>query len=135
AMLNLNQVTLRRGPRKLLSGVNVTIHAGQRVGIVGRNGTGKSSLFALLLGELGPDAGDVQAPRNLSVASVRQSTPAGTRSALDFVLDGDTELRAIQAELARAEADADGHAQAELHARLAAIDGYAAYARAARLLH
>jgi len=134
-MLNLNQVTLRRGPRKLLSDVNVTIHTGQHVGIVGRNGTGKSSLFALLLGELGPDAGDVHVPRNLTVATVRQASPAGAQSALDFVLDGDPELRAVQTKLAQAEADNDGHAQAELHARLAAIDGYAAHARAARLLH
>ncbi|HLQ84940.1 MAG TPA: ATP-binding cassette domain-containing protein [Salinisphaeraceae bacterium] len=126
---------LRRGPHQLLTDINLTIHGGQRVGIVGRNGTGKTSLFALLLGELGADAGEVHVPAGLTIATVRQSTPSGNQSALDFVLDGDAELRRVQAALAEAEAAADGLAQAELHARMAAIDGYAAHARAARLLH
>ncbi len=134
-MLSLSQVTIRRGPRKLLDDVTFTVHDGQRVGIVGRNGTGKSSLFALLLGEIGADAGDVQVPRGLSVATVRQESPAGARSALDYVLDGDTELRSVQAALAKAETDENVHALPELHARMAEIGGYAAHARAARLLH
>ncbi|MBO9470421.1 ATP-binding cassette domain-containing protein [Endozoicomonas sp. G2_2] len=134
-MIGFNQVTLRRGSRKLLENVNLRLHAGQRVGIVGRNGTGKSSLFALLLGELSADAGEVDLPARLDIATVRQETPAGEQPAIDFVLDGDTELRDIQNRLARAEEEADGNAMGELHARLAEIDGYAATARAARLLH
>src|SRR5699024_1152612 len=131
-MLNLNEVTLRRGPRRLLSNVNFTLHAGQHVGIVGRNGTGKSSLFALLLGELDADAGNVQVPSQLEIATVRQASPSGAQTAIDFVLDGDTALRKIQKKLAAAEAAGDGHALAELHGRMAEIDGYAAHARAAR---
>ena len=134
-MLNLKEVTIRRGPRQLLASVNFTVHAGQHVGIVGRNGTGKSSLFALLLGELDADAGTVQVPAGLSIATVRQSSPSGRQSAIDFVLDGDAELRHVQGALATAESAGDGHALAELHARMADIDGYAAHARAARLLH
>jgi ATP-binding cassette subfamily F protein 3 len=134
-MIGFNQVTLRRGPRKLLENVNLRLHGGQRVGIVGRNGTGKSSLFSLLLGELTADAGEVDMPAGLDIATVRQETPAGSQPAIDFVLDGDTELRDIQRRLEKAEAEADGNAMGELHARLGEIDGYAATARAARLLH
>ena len=134
-MISLRQVTLRRGTEKLIEGLDLRIPAGQRMGIVGRNGTGKSSLFALLLGELSPDTGDVDVPANLDIATVRQEAPAGRQAALDFVLDGDTELRAIQNRLEAAEAEGDGLALAELHGRMAEIDGYAAHARAARLLH
>src|SRR5699024_881972 len=124
-----------RGPRELRAGGNSTVHAGQHVGSVGRNGTGKSSLFALLLGELDADAGTVHVPSGLAVATVRQSSPSGKQSAIDFVLDGDAELRQVQGALATAESTGDAHALAELHARMADIGGYAAHARAARLLH
>jgi len=134
-MLSFNQVTIRRGPHRLLAGVEGTIHAGQKVGVVGRNGTGKSSLFALIVRALDADAGTVDIAGDLSIASVRQRTPAGRQSALDFVLDGDAELRHLQRRLQQAESDGDNHAIAELHACMAAIDGYAAHARAARLLH
>jgi ATP-binding cassette subfamily F protein 3 len=134
-MLSFSDLTLRRGPRALIEHFSATVFAGQRVGVVGRNGTGKSSLFALVLGEITPDQGDVSLPRNLAIASVAQETPASPASALDYALDGDTELRAIERDLEAAEAAHDGMRIAELHERLGHIDGYAARARAAQLLH
>jgi len=134
-MLTFADVTLTRGPRTLLTGVSFAAYAGWRLGVVGRNGTGKTSLFGLITGEITPDAGSVAVPRNLVLASVAQETPASPRSALDYALDGDTELRATEAELAAAEADHDAGRIARLHERLYAIDGYAARARAAKLLH
>ncbi len=134
-MITLSSVTLSRGPRTLLENVNATLFAGWRVGVVGRNGTGKSSLFALLLGEFGPDRGDVFVPKNLEIASVAQEVEPSPKSALDFVLDGDVELRRTEAALVEAEITHDAHQIAALHERLYAIDGYAAAARAARLLH
>src|SRR5690625_4023647 len=108
-MITLNNLTLRRGPRKLLENINFRIETGQRVGIVGRNGTGKSSLFALMRGELTADAGEISIPPHLDITSVRQHTPAGPQAAIDFVLDGDIELRDLQADITQAEVDADGH--------------------------
>ncbi|MGB7756702.1 MAG: ATP-binding cassette domain-containing protein [Salinisphaera sp.] len=134
-MIAFKHVTLRRGPRKLLEDVDLRLQAGQRVGIVGANGTGKSSLLSMMLGELSPDAGEIDIPPGVEIATVRQHAPAGAQPAIEFVLDGDIELRAIESRLAKAEADNDGNAMAELHGRLAEIDGYAARARAARLLH
>ncbi len=134
-MLAFTDVTLSRGPRTLLTGVSFATYAGWRVGVVGRNGTGKTSLFGLVTGEIAPDQGNVSLSRQLRLASVAQETPASPARALDYALDGDTELRATQAELAVAEAAGDGAALAALHERLYALDGYAAEARAARLLH
>jgi ATP-binding cassette subfamily F protein 3 len=134
-MLTFTDVTLRRGPRTLLTGVSFAAYAGWRVGVVGRNGTGKTSLFALVTGDITPDAGNVALPRGLAIASVAQETPPSPRSALDYALDGDAELRATEAGLAAAEAAHDGERIAQLHERLYAIDGYAATARAAKLLH
>lgn len=134
-MIAFKHVTLRRGPRQLLTDVDLRIQKGQRIGIVGANGTGKSSLLAMLLGELSPDAGDIEIPASLEIATVRQQSPAGSQPAIEYVLDGDHELRDIEQRLAQAEADGNGTAMAELHGRLAEIDGYAARARAARLLH
>ncbi|RJS91352.1 ABC-F family ATP-binding cassette domain-containing protein [Salinisphaera sp. Q1T1-3] len=134
-MIAFKHLSLRRGPRKLLEDVDLRIQAGQRVGIVGANGTGKSSLLAMMLGELSPDAGDIEIPAHLDIATVRQHAPSGDQPAIEYVLDGDAELRAIETQLATAEAEGDGNVMAELHGRLAEIDGYAARARAARLLH
>lgn len=134
-MLKFSAVSLRRGPRELLHDVSCIIHRGQRVGLTGANGVGKSSLFALVLGELHADSGDVSLPPQTVIAHVAQETPAVERSALDYVLDGDQELRAIEAELLLAERAGDGEAQARLYARLEAIDGYSAPSRAGRLLH
>ena len=133
-MLNFTEVALRRGPRVLFEQVNMIIHQGQHVGITGANGTGKSSLFALIMGELHTDQGDFTLPSNVVIAHVAQETPALDRLAIEYVMDGDHELRRIQADMAQAEANADGHCLAQLHSSFEAIDGYTAQARAARLM-
>ncbi len=134
-MLQLRNLSLRRGPRLLLEGADLTIHPGQKVGLVGPNGCGKSSLFALIRGELHPDAGDLGLPAAWEIAHVAQQTPSGSQPAIEFVMDGDRELREVQAAIAAAEAADDGLRQAALHARLEAIGGYTAESRAGRLLH
>jgi len=134
-MLQLTNLTLRRGAKELLRGANLSVHPGQKVGIVGANGTGKSSLFSLIRGELEADSGDVRLPRDWQVAWMAQEVPALEQAALDYVLDGDAELRQLESALREAEASGDGARLGELHGRLHAIDGYTAHARAARLLH
>ena len=134
-MLSFRNLALRRGPRLLLEALSLTLHAGQKVGLTGANGCGKSSLFSLIRGELQPDAGTVSLPPDMVIAHVAQETPPDERPALEYVLDGDRELRQVQAELARAEADGDGERQARLHGHLESIGGYSAPARAGRLLH
>ncbi|MCC6716011.1 MAG: ATP-binding cassette domain-containing protein [Gammaproteobacteria bacterium] len=134
-MLNFTNLTLRRGPRVLFTGASFTIHAGNRVGVTGANGTGKSSLFALLREELHADAGEVSMPPNLTIAHVAQETPALGRAAIDYVLDGDAALRAIQTEIRAIEAAGDGHRLAKLHADLDHAGGYTAMSRAGTLLH
>lgn len=134
-MLNLTNLTLRRGGRVLFQDVNLTIHAGQKVGITGANGTGKSSLFSLLRGELHADSGDFSLPPGTVIAHVAQETPALEVPAIEYVLDGDQELRKLQAALATAEQNADGVAIASLHGQMGNIDAYTAPARAARLLN
>jgi len=134
-MIAFRNFALRRGERLLLSDVDLALHAGYRVGVVGRNGTGKSSLFAALMGELEPDRGDVDVPGKARIAWVAQETPALPDTALDFVLSGDREVHAaVQAE-ANAFAAEDWEAVAEAHQRLEAVNGYDASARAGRLLH
>ncbi len=134
-MLNFSQLAVRRGPRLLFENVNFIIHSGQKVGLTGGNGTGKSTLFALIFNDVQADSGDFSMPPGLSIAHVAQHTPSTERSALEYALDGDTELREVQAALLLAEADDDGQKQAELHGRLEHIGGYEANSRAARLLH
>lgn len=133
-MITLKNITLRRGPNILLENLNWTIFARQRIGMIGANGCGKSTLFSLLLGQFQPDAGDMDFPRQLRLAHVAQETTALTQTALDFVLDGDVELRKLEAKLAQAEADDDGMRIAELHEKMAVLDAYTAPARAAQLL-
>ena len=96
-MIRLQNLTLQRGPQRLLEGAELTLHAGQKVGLVGANGAGKSSLFALLRGELGPDAGDCQLPADWRIAHMRQEIDDLERLAVDYVLDGDQPLRRVQA--------------------------------------
>jgi len=134
-MLTLRALSLRRGGRLLLEGADLTIYPGQKVGVVGPNGCGKSSLFALIRGELHPDTGDFQLPPGWELAHVAQQTPSGDRPAIELVMDGDRELRRVQQDLAAAEHAGDGLRQAELHGRLETIGGYEAESRAARLLH
>ncbi|MBI3771813.1 MAG: ATP-binding cassette domain-containing protein [Gammaproteobacteria bacterium] len=133
-MLVFNDVTLRRGGRVLFAGATFKIHPGQRVGLTGANGTGKSSLFALLRGQLHHDQGDVAIPKQWVIAHVAQETPAVEHSAIDYVMDGDSELRQIALALEQAEAAHDGNAIAHLHTRLENIDGYNARVRAAKLM-
>src|SRR3990167_7063149 len=107
-MITLRDITLRRGPAILLEGVNWTIYHRQRIGLIGANGAGKTSLFALLLNELQADRGNLDVPRQLKLAHVAQETPAYHKSALEFVLEGDTELCGLQQELIIAEEKNEG---------------------------
>ena len=134
-MIRLSQVTLRRGIKVLLEGADVALNPGDRIGLIGANGSGKSSLFALLRDELHADKGEVDFPRQWRVAHVAQETPALERSALEYAIDGDTTLRRLEAELAEAEAANDGHRIGELHAALGDAGAYTVRSRAEQLLH
>ncbi len=133
-MIRLQNLTLQRGPQRLLEGAELTLHPGQKAGLVGANGAGKSTLFALLRGELMPDGGDCQLPPDWRITHMRQEIETLERLAVDYVLDGDVELRRIQTELATAEQAHDGNALARLHTELDNADGYSADARARKLL-
>ncbi len=135
-MLNFDAVTLRRGPRNLFEGATFSIFRGEKVGITGENGSGKSSLLSLVLGTLQPDAGHFERPSNLSIAYVAQDLEATDRQALEFVLDGDTGLRELEQRIADAERHGgDGMRLANLYAQYASAGGYDARARAAQLMH
>ncbi len=141
-MLTLQNLTLRRNVRTLLDNVSVVIHSGQRVGVIGKNGVGKSTLFAAIRKELTPDGGSVDFPKSLVLANVSQETPALPQPAIEYALDGDEELRGVEAKLRAVEerlemhaTDADIEQLTKLHDRMAAIGGYAAKSRAAQLLH
>jgi len=135
-MLQLRNVALRRGTRLLFDAASLQIHPGQKVGVAGANGTGKSSLFALLRGELHADSGDVQVPADWQIASVAQELASSEQSAVEFTIDGDTELRELQHKLSKAETDGgDGVAIAHLHSQIESVDGYTARSRAGRLLN
>ena len=139
-MLRITNLTLARGVKRLLEGANLTIHTGHKVGLVGSNGCGKSSLFAAIRHELLPDAGSIALPPSWTIAHVAQETPAVEVAAIDYVLDGDRELREIETALAAADRDhsvdnyVDGEALADLHHRFDDIGGYSSRARAATLL-
>lgn len=134
-MLKFTQLSLRRGTRELLHDVNCTIHAGQRVGVTGANGVGKSSLFALIRNELQPDGGDYSLPPSTVIAHVAQETPAVDKSALEYVIDGDRELRALQQQITLAEQANDGDRLAHLYSDMEHIHGYSAASRAGKLMH
>ncbi|BDI05541.1 ABC-F family ATP-binding cassette domain-containing protein [Sphaerotilus microaerophilus] len=133
-MLQLKNLSLRRGSKLVLDGASVTLQPGEKASLVGRNGAGKSSLFALLTGRLHADGGDVEMPPRWRLAEVAQSMPETDQGATDFVLDGDTPLVAARAAVAAAEAGGDGHAIAEAHSTLAEAGGFDAKARAQALL-
>ncbi|HEX5312251.1 ABC-F family ATP-binding cassette domain-containing protein [Aquabacterium sp.] len=137
-MIVLKNVTLLRGVKPVLDGASATIHPGEKVGLIGRNGAGKSSLFSLLAGRLHPDAGDVDIPPSWlqpgGMAEVAQNMPETDESATEFVLQGDTRLMKARSDLAAAEAAGDGHAMAEAHAALAEAGHFDAAARAQALL-
>jgi ATP-binding cassette, subfamily F, member 3 len=134
-MLAARDLTLRRGPQALFELINFTVFRGNKVGITGANGTGKSSLFAAILGELAPDHGDIDLPAAIKMAHVEQEIAASTRPAIEFVLDGDAELRKIQAAIADAERRDAAMALADLYSSLEGIDGYRAKARGAAIMH
>ncbi len=134
-MLNFKNISLRRGVRVLFSDTSFTIHKGQKAGLTGANGVGKSSLFAMLLNQLHVDEGEFSMPPGLEIAHVAQETPAVAYAALEYIIDGDKELRQVQEALQIAEQKNDGLKLAELHSTLDHIDGYTAEARASRLMN
>ena len=134
-MLALTNISLRRGRKVLLESVSFQIHAGQRMGVIGANGCGKSSLFAMLMGELEPDDGELALDPKDEIAHVAQESPHGSGSAVDYVMDGDHELRTVQAAIAKGEAAVDKPDLHLLYERMEAIDGFTAESRASRLLH
>ncbi|PXF63165.1 ATP-binding cassette domain-containing protein [Kangiella spongicola] len=134
-MLFFENMALRRGKKVLFEDASFIINPKDKVGVTGANGTGKSSLFALIRGELEEDSGNFSMAGNVTISSVRQETPAVETSALEYVIEGDVELCEIEAALAKAEAEEDGHAIGKLHQQLDSIQGYAARARAGSLMH
>jgi len=134
-MISFRNFALRRGERLLLSDVDLTLHAGWRVGVIGRNGAGKSSLFAALMREVEADKGDLDLPTKARIASVAQETPHLPDPAIDFVLSGDEAVHAAIQMEANAFANEDWEAVAEAHHRLEEVNGYDGSARAGRLLH
>jgi ATP-binding cassette subfamily F protein 3 len=132
-MLTLANVRLRRGSQVLVDDASTGIFRGEKVGVVGRNGSGKSTLLALIKGELLPDAGEYSAPPNLAMASVAQELPDSDAPLAEYILDGDLELRAVEAQLAQAEQSADGVRIGALHAEYERLAGYAGRSRAAEL--
>ena len=133
-MLNFSNLAIRRGTRQLFKQASFVVHEGNKVGVTGANGCGKSSLFALLLNEIQSDEGEVSYPPGLNIAHVAQETPGTNKPAIEYVMDGDQELRDIQQQLVVAEQDNDGATQAELHHQLETIDAYTAQARAGKLM-
>jgi ATP-binding cassette subfamily F protein 3 len=133
-VITLRKVTLRRAAKLLLEGADLALSPGERVGLVGPNGCGKSSLFALLRDELHADAGDVAVPPGWTIAHVAQETTALARSAIEFVVDGDERLRGAERELVAAGHSGEGERIAAAHEAYAHVDGYSARARAAALL-
>ena len=134
AMLTINNLSIQRSGQFLLEQANATLVPKSRVAIVGANGCGKSTFFSLLLGELSADSGDIKLPGGTRIAHMAQETPAIDKPALDYVLDGDHELRKIQQQLADAEAAGDGMQVANLHQAIDNIDGYSAEVRARQLM-
>jgi len=137
-MIRFQQVSLMRGVKPLFDNTDLTVNPGEKVGLVGANGAGKSSLFGLLRGELHADQGDAGFPSSWRVAYVAQETPALDRTALDYAIDGDAGLRRLEQELAQIESQpesaANGHRIAELHAALADADAYTVRSRGEQLL-
>lgn len=134
-MITASDLSLDRGAKNLITASSFTIHPNHKVGLVGSNGCGKSSLFAAFLGELAPDAGDLSIPSSWSIATVKQETPSLEQSALDYVMDGDKEYRQLEAQLDKARINDDGNLEAILINKIDTINGYSLPARAGELLH
>ena len=134
-MIRLDDVELRRGGVKIFERASLVVQRRQKLGVVGANGAGKSSLVALLLGELEPDRGVVEMPAGVVTVTIAQEAPSGDVPLIDYVVCGDSRIAAIRARLTAAEASGDAGGQAAAHAELDAIHGYAAEAEASRILH
>jgi ATP-binding cassette subfamily F protein 3 len=133
-MITLRNITLRRGVKVVLQNASVVLQPGEKVGLVGRNGAGKSSLFSLLAGRLHADAGDVEIPPRWRLGEVAQEMPETEDGATDFVLQGDLPLQQAQAALAAAEASGDGHDIGHAHQLLDEAGAFDARSRAEALL-
>ncbi|CAM3493985.1 ABC transporter ATP-binding protein [Shewanella pealeana] len=133
-MITISQAQLVRGSKTLLDETSLTVYPGHKVGLVGANGSGKSSLLALILGKISLDKGEFTMPSGWQMATVAQETPALDVSAIEYVIDGDSEYRELEAELHAAQEADDGHKIALLHGKIDAIGGYAIHSRAASLL-
>lgn len=135
-MISLQQVQLQRGAKVLLDHADLEAFPGQNIGLIGANGSGKSSLFKLILGQLQLDGGDLQIPKHWRISHMAQELLSHKRSAIDYVLDGDPHLRELQGKIAALSADSDscGSELASLYADMEHIDGYAAESRAQQLL-
>lgn len=133
-MITLDNISLQRGSKILLADTGLRIHDGQKVGLIGANGTGKTTLFKVLSGALGTDQGNVSIPGNWRIAQMVQEVADCDRSALDFVLDGDPEFRRLQQAIATTD-PSQGDTLAKLYSEFEHVDGYTAEARAQALLH
>jgi ATP-binding cassette, subfamily F, member 3 len=133
-MIRFRNLRLTRSGRTLIDGAEFALHHGWHVGLTGRNGTGKSTLFSMMKGEIGPDQGDLERPRDWIVSHMAQEVAALARHAIDYVIDGDVELRVLEAELAQVELTDNYDRMALLHEKIADADGYTVRARAARVL-
>ncbi|MBK8186777.1 MAG: ATP-binding cassette domain-containing protein [Cellvibrio sp.] len=131
-MIQLDKISLQRGSKFLLDGASLTVYPGQKVGLIGANGSGKSTLFQLLLGDIVSDAGNLDIPKQWRIAHMAQEVGHTQRTALDYVLDGDAELRRLEAAVA---ANPDGEKLAQLYADLENIHAYTAPTRAQELLN
>src|SRR6267154_6898621 len=122
-MLNFTDVAVRRGPRLLFAGASFSLFRGEKIGITGENGSGKSTLLELVRGSVHQDSGQFEMPGNLVMAHVAQDIEATEQPAIEFVLDGDPELRSIEAQMRRATERDDGALLGSLHARYAEVGG------------
>ncbi|KZN50418.1 ATP-binding cassette domain-containing protein [Pseudoalteromonas luteoviolacea] len=134
-MIQLSDIELLRGGKTLLKNASATLFAQHKVGLVGANGCGKSSLFALLKSQLHADAGNFQIPKDWSIASVKQETPALSISAMEYVLQGHQQYYELRTALQQAEAQGDGEKQAQVHQQMELVGGYSIEAKAGELLH
>ncbi len=133
-MISLNNVTLMRGNQTLFEDASITLRVGQRTGIIGRNGAGKTSLFKALAEEIPIEQGSIELPNDLRISTMSQETPGSSRTALEFVIDAHTQFRGLEQALEKAEDEHDHHAMAHLHSELENIDGYNINNRAEQLL-
>ena len=134
-MLKITDLSLRRGTRLLLENIALDVFPGQRMGLTGANGCGKSSLFSVIAGRLEADQGNVTLPRGALISEVPQETPESSQTAIDYVIDGDKSYRSLELKIAQAELSSDGTELATLHSQMEAIDGFRVSARAGQLLH